>query len=184
MNFDGAGQVCRLDLRGNASSATGGTAAEDGRVHRRRWSRPSQWTYKRLLVEWLHLDLTGEGMPGDTSNGGGSNQRELLFGELAASSIIESCHSIWLFDELNRRFRRVVKGLDLDAPVTTDWRPYDHVRIEEHSDAFLVFLDPSGTRLLRSWRHVAPGCDRCQEETTAELSLEEIASFAGSLESA
>ncbi|HVB07023.1 MAG TPA: hypothetical protein VNF07_12330 [Acidimicrobiales bacterium] len=91
--------------------------------------------------------------------------------------VIDSCHSTWLFDEANHRFRRMVKGLDEHLPVTTDWRPYDRLVIEESSDAFLVFLDRSSTRLLRSRRHLGAGCDRCLEEATSELSLRAIADF-------
>jgi hypothetical protein len=37
-----------------------------------------------------------------------------------------------------------------------------------------VMLDESGTRLLRSWRHLAGVCTRCGEATTQELSLRDI----------
>jgi hypothetical protein len=91
--------------------------------------------------------------------------------------VVESCHSVWLFDEENRRFRRMVKGLGPDVTVATDWRPYDHLVIDEQSDAFLVFLDENGTRLLRSRRHLGDDCDRCSTERTRELSLLAIANF-------
>jgi alpha-amylase/alpha-mannosidase (GH57 family) len=98
----------------------------------------------------------------------------------ATPFVIESCHSIWLFDEANHRFRRMVKGLGSEATIATDWRAYDHLVVEEHSDAFLVFLDDSGTRLLRSRRHLGPTCGRCTSDTTRELSLQAIATFANS----
>jgi len=91
--------------------------------------------------------------------------------------VVESCHSVWLFDEENRRFRRMVKGLGPDVTVATDWRPYDHLVIDEQTDAFLVFLDENGTRLLRSRRHLGANCERCSNESTRELSLLAIANF-------
>lgn len=87
--------------------------------------------------------------------------------------VIESCHSTWLFDETNHRFRRMVKGPRIDRSVSTDWRPYDHLIIDDHTEAFIVFLDVAGTRLLRSWRHLQD-CDRCGGEATAEMSIEEL----------
>ena len=89
--------------------------------------------------------------------------------------MIESCHSTWLFDEKNRRFRRLLKGTRLGTAATTDWRPYDHLVIGDSSDAFLVFLDPSGRRALRSWHHTGR-CERCGTSNTAELSLEDLKS--------
>ena len=59
-------------------------------------------------------------------------------------SIVESCHSIWLFDNENHRFRRFLKGLRTDRIVSTDWRSYDHLTFDARSDAFLVFLDGIG----------------------------------------
>lgn len=96
----------------------------------------------------------------------------------ATPLVIESCHSVWLFDESNHRFRRMVKGLGSEATIATDWRLYDHLVVEEHSDAFLVFLDDSGTRLLRSRRHLGSDCARCSTDPTRELSLQAIATFA------
>lgn len=86
--------------------------------------------------------------------------------------VLESCHSTWLFDEGERRFCRVLKG-DLARSVSTEWRPYDRLVLHADSDAFVVFLDQSGSRLLRSWRHTAH-CERCGGDVTAEMSLEEL----------
>lgn len=87
--------------------------------------------------------------------------------------VLESCHSTWLFDPVRHRFCRVLKGPRTAASVVTQWRPYDHLLLHPDSDAFVVFLDSSGTRLLRSWRHTAH-CDQCGGEVTAELSLEDL----------
>jgi hypothetical protein len=96
-----------------------------------------------------------------------SDPAEVPLVELPAT--IETCHSTWIFDTENRRFRRLLKGVQLSHEVSTDWRSYDHVVFEEDSDAFLVLLDETGTRLLRSRRHLASRCERCGEATTQEL---------------
>jgi len=87
--------------------------------------------------------------------------------------VLESCHSTWLFDPENRRFSRILKGHPAEPSVATTWRSYHRLVVNPGSDAFVVFLDPSGTRLLRSWRHTAH-CDRCGGDATAELSLEDL----------
>jgi len=87
--------------------------------------------------------------------------------------VLESCHSTWLFDTADRRFCRVLKGGRVGSAVTTEWRPYDRLVLQDDSDAFVVFLDASGTRLLRSWRHTAR-CDQCGGDVTAEMSLEDL----------
>lgn len=88
--------------------------------------------------------------------------------------VLDSCHSTWLFDAAAKRFRRILKGLDVDpALAATDWRSYERLEFAEGSDAFVVVLNPAGTRRIRSWRHV-DGCDQCEGEQTAELSLEDI----------
>src|ERR1019366_9320190 len=82
--------------------------------------------------------------------------------------VLESCHSTWLFDTERMRFRRVLKGLDLDNhPASTGWRPYFGLDIEPVSESFVVLLNPEGTRLLRSWRHVEH-CAQCGGEATGE----------------
>lgn len=78
-----------------------------------------------------------------------------------------------MFDTVERRFCRVLKGARLASSVATDWRPYDRLVLQGDSDAFVVFLDPSGTRLLRSWRHTTH-CEQCGGEVTAEMSLEDL----------
>lgn len=86
--------------------------------------------------------------------------------------VLESCHSTWLFDEEAHRFCRVVKG-DLANAVSTEWRDYDRLVLHPDSDAFVVFLDQSGSRLLRSWRHTSH-CERCGGEVTTEMSLSDL----------
>jgi hypothetical protein len=81
---------------------------------------------------------------------------------------VESCHSIWYFDITHKRFRRVLHGFDgLQEPPATEWRPYFRIEESVGSDSFVVWLNPSGTRLLRSWRH-HPGCS-CHDHLTGEV---------------
>ena len=88
--------------------------------------------------------------------------------------VIESCHSTWVFDTERHRFRRLLKGLEVsNERPATEWRTYEALELVPGSDAFLVVLNPEGTRLLRSWRHLGPRCDNCGE-LTGELSLEDI----------
>jgi len=87
--------------------------------------------------------------------------------------VLESCHSTWLFDTQEHRFCRVLKGPLIDSSVATGWRDYDRLVLHPDSDAFVVFLDASGTRLLRSWRHTSR-CEQCGGNATAEVSLADL----------
>jgi hypothetical protein len=87
--------------------------------------------------------------------------------------VLDSCHSTWLFDQASRRFARVLKSGEVHSAIATAWRDYDHIVLESSSGAFLVFLDSSSTRLIRSWRHIAH-CEHCGGEPTAELSIAEL----------
>ncbi len=92
--------------------------------------------------------------------------------------VLDSCHSTWLFDEAAGRFRRILKGLDLDpALAATEWREYERLELSDTSEAFVVVLNAAGTRRIRSWRHV-DGCEQCEGERTVELSVEDIRRFA------
>jgi hypothetical protein len=88
--------------------------------------------------------------------------------------VLDSCHSTWVFDQPARRFRRVLKGLDVDPSLAaTDWREYERLELDENSEAFVVVLNATGTRRIRSWRHVTD-CSQCEGEQTVELSLEDL----------
>jgi hypothetical protein len=102
--------------------------------------------------------------------------------------VIDSCHSTWLFDTANMRFRRILKGIVVaDHPVTTGWRPYYGLETTDHSDgqegaddpegarAFVVLLNREGTRLIRSWRHTAD-CPQCHGRPVARLTSADIGS--------
>lgn len=106
--------------------------------------------------------------PGETSGGE------------PAAIVLDSCNSVWLFQPDRMRFRRALKGLG-GPYVSTGWRPYFGLRLDDEDDGFVVLLNPQGTRLLRSWRH-RPGqdhCESCAEDRTQELSLDAIRSMAG-----
>ncbi|MCU1491653.1 MAG: hypothetical protein JWM85_3058 [Acidimicrobiaceae bacterium] len=127
------------------------------------------------------LERTAAGAGG--GNGGSARQSDPIVLELLDSVgaveapeqflVLESCHSTWLFDTAEHRFCRVLKGPRIEASVATEWRHYDRLVLHPDSDAFVVFLDASGTRLLRSWRHTAQ-CDQCGGNATAELSLADL----------
>jgi hypothetical protein len=93
--------------------------------------------------------------------------------------VLQSCHSTWLFDTTDHRFCRVLRGSQFaSSSVATDWRSYDRLVLSPDSDAFVVFLDASGTKILRSWRHTAH-CDQCGGEVTAEMSLADLRRVTG-----
>ena len=89
--------------------------------------------------------------------------------------VIESCNSTWVFDASRMRFRRVPKGTPIDVPVPPeDWQPYYSLELQDDdSGAFVVALNESETRLLRSYRHRVP-CPHCDANRTTELSLEAV----------
>jgi hypothetical protein len=92
--------------------------------------------------------------------------------------VLQSCHSTWIFDTEKMRFRRLLKGIDVENhQATTGWRPYFGLDIDPVSESFVVLLNPDGTRLLRSWRHVE-SCPQCGGEATGELSLSDLRSAA------
>jgi len=92
---------------------------------------------------------------------------------------LESCHSTWIFDPDHMRFRRILKDIEVgDHAVSTEWRPYAHLHLESASESFTVFLNPEGSRLIRSWRHTHD-CDQCGGHVTAQVSLADLRSAIG-----
>jgi hypothetical protein len=88
--------------------------------------------------------------------------------------LFESCHSTWVFDTEAMRYRRILKGIEVDDHrVATEWRPYYGLVLGGDSEAFTVLLNPEGTRMIRSWRHTRD-CLECGEQVTAELSRADI----------
>jgi|SRR5580692_2109932 hypothetical protein len=88
--------------------------------------------------------------------------------------VFESCHSTWLFDLDEMRFRRILKGVTVgEQSVTTEWRPYFGLEPDPSTEAFTVLLNPEGSRMLRSWRHTHD-CVQCGGHITSELSLDEL----------
>ncbi len=88
--------------------------------------------------------------------------------------VLESCHSLWVFDPERKRFRRVPRGTRLDMPSPeSDWTAYHRLEVEPSTGAFAVALNQDGTRVLRSWLH-SESCRHCAADRTGELSLEAI----------
>jgi hypothetical protein len=88
--------------------------------------------------------------------------------------VVDSCHSTWIFEPRQLRFCRIVKGVEVGRRrVSTQWRPYRDLEIDERRGAFTVYLDEERTRLIRSWRHTE-GCRACGGYDTMELSLKDI----------
>ncbi len=93
--------------------------------------------------------------------------------------VLESCHSTWVFDPPHRRFRRVLKGLELDPRhASTGWRSYESLELDEVSGRFVVVLNETGNRLIRSRRHLEH-CVDCGADVTGELSLDELHQLIG-----
>lgn len=92
----------------------------------------------------------------------------------ASLRILESCHSVWIFDSSRMRFRRAPRGTRFDVPTPeSDWTPYFRLEVEPSSGAFAVGLNEDDTRVLRSWLHSEP-CRHCATDQTGELSLDAI----------
>jgi hypothetical protein len=91
--------------------------------------------------------------------------------------VLESCHSTWVFDTDRMRFRRILKGVEVEQhPVATQWRPYYGLELNDDSEEFTVLLNPAGSRLIHSWRHTHD-CLQCGGHATGEVSLEELESL-------
>jgi hypothetical protein len=92
--------------------------------------------------------------------------------------VFESCHSTWIFDTENMKYRRILKDIAVeDQPIATQWRPYFALHVSEGSEAFTVALNPEGSRLIRSWRHTQD-CAQCGSQVTSVLSRRDIESAA------
>jgi hypothetical protein len=76
--------------------------------------------------------------------------------------ILESCHSTWIFDPQRRKFRRIIKGVEVGHRcVMTEWRTYWQLVVDPEGEGFTVYLNSSRSRLIRSWRHTQH-CARCE----------------------
>jgi hypothetical protein len=90
------------------------------------------------------------------------------------ATILESCHSTWIFDAERLRFRRIIKDIEVgDRVVTTAWRPYARLELAPEGESFTVVLNEEGSRLIRSWRHTED-CVQCGAHRTSHISLRDI----------
>jgi len=88
--------------------------------------------------------------------------------------ILDSCHSIWVFDTNRMRYRRILKGVEFSHRcVTTEWRAYWHLKMDKQTGTFIVYLRADRSRVIRSWLHT-DDCMRCGEHQTAELPMEDV----------
>ena len=88
--------------------------------------------------------------------------------------VLESCHSLWIFEPGRARFRRVPRGTRLDMPSPeNEWTRYYRLDIDPTSGAFSVGLNEDDTRVLRSWIH-SESCRHCAGDQTGEISLEAL----------
>ena len=90
------------------------------------------------------------------------------------TTILESCHSTWIFDRDHKQFCRILKGVEVaDRPVTTEWRPYADLQLDPRTETFTVYLNARHTRQVRSWRHTRYR-DHVVGTKATELSLDDI----------
>jgi hypothetical protein len=87
--------------------------------------------------------------------------------------LIDSCHNTWEFDPERNRYRRHIKSPGRFSPAASAWATYWGVIFDEDSESFVVLLNESGTRILRSYSH-SPGCSACADQHTEQLDLSAI----------
>jgi hypothetical protein len=87
---------------------------------------------------------------------------------------LESCHSTWILSPRHLRFCRILKGIAVgQRPISTEWRPYWDLEIDQPGGTLTLFLNEARTRLIRSSIHTEH-CAQCSSFRTTEISLEEI----------
>jgi hypothetical protein len=76
-----------------------------------------------------------------------------------------------LFDTERKRFRRLPRDADPDAPaLDADWEQYFSLELDDRTGAFTVTLNEDGTRLLRAFRDTS-GSGSDPDTTTTELRI-------------
>jgi|ACXJ01.1.fsa_nt_gi hypothetical protein len=125
--------------------------------------------------EGIYKDNSAKGSSAASVKGGSDNSLKPE-GQSNNIIVLESCNSTWVFDTEKNRFRRVLKGPDVEnSQAATDWHPYYGLELDDNSEYFAVALNKAGTRILRSWRHL-DHCHLCGGEATTELSLDDLRS--------
>ena len=88
--------------------------------------------------------------------------------------VLDSCHSIWIFDTDRMRYCRILKGVEFSHRcVTTEWRAYWHLKMDNQAGTFIVYLRADRSRVIRWWLH-SDDCRQCSGNETAELLIEDV----------
>ncbi len=88
---------------------------------------------------------------------------------------IESCNSLWIFDTEEKRFLRLPRTGPRPTSISMypdgTWESYKTLTIDPVGGEFIVRLNESGSRMLRSQRHGNP-CPLCVEEPGSQMTTE------------
>ncbi len=93
----------------------------------------------------------------------------------------ESCHTSWCFDNVNLRFKRILRPKARQASaadfVHAKWEPYFELIFSVDTEQFTVVLNDTESKLLRSWRH-SENCVHCfgddSSHATEEISIGQL----------
>ena len=85
------------------------------------------------------------------------------------SLTIESCNSTWIVDLAQQRYRRSVRTSGSTSPAEMGWEPCFAIEFDDDGEGFVLWLNESGSRRIRSWRHF-PHCTSCNPTTELRLS--------------
>ena len=89
-------------------------------------------------------------------------------------TVVESCHSTWVFDSRRKEYRRILKGIEsAQRTVSTAWRPFWSLALDPDDEGFTVYLNPSRSRLIRSWQHTKD-CAQCRHRETDRMPHETL----------
>lgn len=78
----------------------------------------------------------------------------------APLQVIESCDETWIIDLANQRYQRFRSEPQPRSFRDATWAPCFALHWDESGDEFVLWLTESGSKRLRSWRHVVP-CENC-----------------------
>jgi hypothetical protein len=93
---------------------------------------------------------------------------------------IESCNSRWIFDTVEKRFLRLPRQEprpSLAMVPDSAWETYVSLTVDPVGGEFVVKLNDSGSRILRSQRHIDP-CPNCESKSDARQPTMELRTVA------